>query len=408
MHIAFFYQYYHTPDCSATSRHYTFLRRWAERHRITLFTTRHWFERRLTDRFPWAPDGVDVRMFDVPYDNAMTPADRLRAFGAYAWHAVREGRRMDRPDVVFGTSTPLTAAAAAERVAAHHGVPWAFEVRDLWPDFPVQMGALRNGLARRAAYALERHLYRSAAHVFPLSPDMAAHVASHGTPPERITMHYNGTDFDLLDATPPEAPARLRAAHGLEGKRVVLYAGTFGRANAIPEALALAEALRDDDGVRFVLLGHGFYQQGLEAAAAALPNVVVVPPAPHHAIFAWFQLADLTLVSFIDRPVLATNSPAKFYDSLACGTPTLVTNPGWTRRFVEEHGCGYYAPIADPAALAATVRRALADPEANRARGARGAAVARRLFDRAAIADDVERVLVELAGARPPRSAAAA
>ncbi|HKL88271.1 MAG TPA: glycosyltransferase, partial [Salinibacter sp.] len=101
-----------------------------------------------------------------------------------------------------------------------------------------------------------------------------------------------------------------------------------------------------------------------------------------HHMGAWYQLADLSIVSFLDRPVLSTNSPAKFFDSLTMGTPVLVTNPGWTKTFVETHRCGWYVPPSDPPSMSKRLRALMAAPEELRAAGKRGQRIAREKFNR--------------------------
>ncbi|RMF52155.1 MAG: glycosyltransferase WbuB, partial [Bacteroidetes bacterium] len=200
MHIALFYQYYHSYDCAATARHYTFIREWSKRHTISVLTSDVWQERRLTDRYPWTPEGVRLYRIRAPYDNRMGVGQRTLAFARYAAGALRAGLRLPHPDIIIGSSTPLTAAWAAARVARWRGIPWVFEVRDLWPDFPVQMGAVRHAWLRRRLYAMERALYASATHLVALSPDMAEHLRLSGVSADRITLLEQGTDFPLLDA----------------------------------------------------------------------------------------------------------------------------------------------------------------------------------------------------------------
>ncbi len=393
MHIAIFYQYYNNPDCPSTNRLYAHLRRWAPRHQITLLTTRTWFDRRLSRQFGWAPPGVEVTMFDVPYDNTMGMRQRLRSYMHFASRATLKGLSVSRPDVILGISTPLTTAWAANVVARRRGVPWVFIVQDLWPSFPIEMGAIKNRWVQRRLYALEHRLYRSAAHVVPFSPDMETHILHHGIAAEKVTTQFNGTDFWLLDACTEADVEALRNTHGLAGKQVVLYGGTLGRANDIPTLIQAAEHLAHRTDLAFIFVGDGYLSDRVEEAAARLPNVTRVPPQPRHHMLAWFKLADLSLVSFIDRPVLATNSPAKFFDSLGAGTPVIVTNPGWTKQFVEEHQCGWYVPPSNPDALALRLEAVRAAPEALAAAGQRGVAVARQQFDRDVMAADMEEIL---------------
>ena len=400
MHVAVFSQYHTNPDCPATSRHYTLLAHLAKSHRVTLLTTPAWKSQRLTRQFPWVPSGVEIREARVPYDNTMGPARRALAFAQYAAWAVREGLRLDRPDVIWGISTPLTAAWAAAQVARWRRVPWVFEVQDLWPAFPIAMGAVPTALARQQLYTLEKRLYRSADHIVPLSPDMARYVTNLGIAPEKVTTVLNGTDLELAARATPDVVARLREIHGLGGQRVILYAGTFGRANDISTLVAAAEALAaTEPDTTWLFLGHGYHEPLIAAAAARWPGRIrLVGGQARHEVFGWFALAEVSVVSFLGLPVLDANSPAKLYDSLAVGTPVIVTNPGWTRALVEEHGCGWYVPAGDAEVLAQQLRALLADAGALAAAGARGRQLAEAAFDRQQLARHVQRLLEAAAG----------
>jgi glycosyltransferase involved in cell wall biosynthesis len=395
LHIAVFSQYHTSPDCPATSRHYTLLAEIAKHHRVTLLTTPAWRRQQLTHEFAWVPPGVELREATIPYNNKMGPARRALAFAQYAWWAVRAGRHLDRPDVVWGISTPLTAAWAAARVARYWRVPWVFEVQDLWPSFPIAMGAVPTALARQQLFALEKRLYESAAHIVPLSPDMRRYVTELGIPGSKITTLLNGTDLDLTARATPATVAALRQAQGLVGQQVVLYAGTFGRANDMPTVVAAAEALvATTPSATFIFLGHGYYEPLVAAAAGRWPGRIrLVGGQPRHAVFSWFALAEVAVVSFLGLPVLDTNSPAKLYDALAVGTPVVVTNKGWTKQLVEDHGCGWYVPAGDAAALASRLRTALADMPATVAAGTRGQQLAHVGFDRRALAAQMQGLL---------------
>ena len=399
MHIAVFSQYHTNPDCPATSRHYTLLAHIAKTHRVTLLTTPAWKGQRLTHDYPWVPEGVEIREAAVPYDNRMGPARRALAFAQYAAWAVREGLRIDRPDVIWGISTPLTAAWAAAQVASWRRVPWVFEVQDLWPAFPIAMGAVPTALARQQLYRLEKRLYESARHVVPLSPDMARYVTGLGISPAKVTTVLNGTDLDLAARATPEAVQALRAAQGLAGKRVVLYAGTFGRANDIATLVRAAEIMAaDEDETVWLFMGHGFDEPVVAAAAARWPGRIrLVPGQARHEVFAWFALADVSVVAFLGLPVLDANSPAKLYDSLAVGTPVVVTNAGWTKELVEQHGCGWYVPAGNAPALAAQLRQVLAEPRRLAEAGERGKQQAQQHFDRRNLAAIIQRQLEQAA-----------
>ena len=401
MRVLCLYQHYATPDAPANARLYAMLNALAGRHEVDVVTSRQLMDRRpppAERRFPDAPAGVRLHYVDAPYENAMGARARLASYGRFAWGALRTARRLPRPDVVYGISTPLSTAAAAAAAARHHRRPWVFEVRDLWPDFPVQMGAVPR-LAHRPLYRLERALYRSAARVISVSPDMAAHVEAAA--PGKGALHWQGTDPDLFALTTDADAHALRERLGLGTRRVALYAGSLGRANAVDALVGAAERLQHRDDLAVVVLGAGYGREAVRAAAERLPNLVYAGQEPRWRALAYLRLADLALVPFLDKPVLAANAPGKLFDALWAGVPAVVTNPGWTRRLVEEYGCGWYAPPT-PEALADAVERAFADPDGLAAAGRHAAAFARPAFDRRRLAAALEATWAAAAGVTLP------
>ena len=381
-HILVLYQHYRSPDCPANARVWSLLRTLRPHAQITLVTSDAWRESRRTDHYSWFPDGIDAIEVSVPYANRMTAAQRIRSYTSFALQALWHGVRKTTPDLVYGISTPLSTAGAAALVARWHGVPWIFELHDLWPAFPIQMGAVPFRWLQRALYRGERALYRSAAHVVTMSPDMTTYVEGTGQPADRVTTVLPGSNLDCLHSRAAPSPDQLRRRYDLPDTPLALYAGTFGRANDIPTLIDAARRCADAD-FSFLFVGRGFYEPALRRLAATHSSVHLVPPQPQHHMGSWYELADLSLVPFLDRPVLAANAPAKFFDSLTMGTPVLVTNPGWTRTVVETHGCGWYVPPSDPTSLARRLRALMTTPGALCEAGARGRDVARTHFDRA-------------------------
>ncbi len=360
MRILAFIHHYHTPDCATAARPYSLIRHLAETHEVTLITTDAWRSKRLTHEWEWVPPSVELVEIPVAYNNAMSTVRRMWAFSAYAIRALAEGLRAPRPDVIFASSTPLTAPAVGAVTARWHDVPWVFEVRDLWPDFPIQMGAVPpvlHGPLRRA----ETALYRSAAHVIGLSPDMSAHVQSRAPSTPVSTVLY-GTDVELLNAASDDHVRSLRSRLVSGGEHLILYAGAFGRSNAIPSLLTTAQAMRHRTDVQFVFTGSGYHVDEVRHAARQLPTVTYLPPQPLSTTLALFRAADLSLCSFLDRPVLGANAPGKLFDSLAAGTPVITTNPGWAARMIRKHRCGWTVPPETPPALAQTLEHVLDAP----------------------------------------------
>lgn len=393
MHIALLNQHHHNPDCPATCRHYTFMQELVRRHQLSLVTSDGWRKTRITSMYSWVPEGVELHECLAPYSNKMGVRKRLKAFAGFAGSAFKRTMQLQKPDVLWAVSTPLSTPWVAAQAARLRGLPWVFEVQDLWPSFPIQMGAVQNTWLQQRLYRMERRLYESASHIITLSPDMTDYIANLGIPREKITTNYNGTDLDMVAAVQEQEVEVLRRKYNLQGKQVVLYAGTYGRANSIPTLMQTVRSMAADTSIVFVFTGNGYYEPQLQELAKQAPNLLLLPPQPRPEVFRLFKLADVSLVPFNDLPVLASNSPAKFYDSLACGTPAIVTNPGWTKAFVEKYNCGWYAPAEQPELLAQTLREVLAQPQQLQTASANGVSIARKLFDRQQLVLQVEEVL---------------
>ena len=391
MRILAFIHHYHTPDCATAARPYSLIRHLAKTHEVTLVTTDAWRSKRLTHHLEWVPPSVRLIEIPVAYNNTMGPLRRMWAFSAYAIRALAEGLRAPRPDVIFASSTPLTVPAVGATVARWHDVPWVFEVRDLWPDFPIQMGAVPpvlHGVLRRA----ETTLYRSADQVIGLSPDMSAHVQSRAPFTTVSTVLY-GTDMEMLNAASDDQVRRLRSRFVSEGEHLILYAGAFGRANAIPSLLTMTEVMRHRRDVRFVFTGSGYHADEVRHAARQHPAVTHLPSQPLPITLALFRAADLSICSFLDRPVLGANAPGKLFDSLAAGTPVITTNPGWTARMIRTHECGWTVPPEDPAALAQALEHALDDPDSLQKARQAATTLSRTYFCRKKAVAEIERCI---------------
>jgi glycosyltransferase involved in cell wall biosynthesis len=341
-------------------------------------------------------DGIEVvgargAYSDYVSATATSYPRRMLAFARFALTASLAALRGPRPDVVYATSPPLTIALPALLAAARHRAPLVFEVRDLWPEAPIQMGALRNPLARRLARALERAVLRRSARVIALSPGIRAGVEAAGVPPERIALVPNASDLELF--TPALDRAAERARLGLGDGFVCSYFGTLGEANDLGQVIRAAELAPD---VTFVLQGDGKQRAELERRAG--DNVVFLPPAAAKEDVARLAAAsDACLTIFKDVPVLATNSPNKLFDTFAAGRPAIVNQPGWMRELVERNEAGLYVRAGDAGDLASKIAWLRGHPEEAARMGRNARALAEREFGRDDLAERALTVLEEAA-----------
>lgn len=278
-----------------------------------------------------------------------------------------------RPDVVVGTSPQFFAAVSAYLLSRMHGVPFVFELRDIWPESAVELGALRSRLLLRPLLALQRHLYRSAARVVIVSEGFRAHLHEAGVPDERIAYVPNGIDPSFLDQ-PVEDREAVRARHGLEGKFVVSYLGTHGMAHGLGTLLEAADALRGEPDVHFLFAGDGAEREALErrAAAMGLPNVTFLGQQPRAALVGLYRASDVCIVPLRNLPMFRKVLPSKLFEIMGAGVPIICSVPGEAGALVERSGGGVVIPPEDAAALAAAIRALRADPGRLRAMGRAG------------------------------------
>jgi glycosyltransferase involved in cell wall biosynthesis len=400
MRILYLHQFFTTRAGVGGTRSYEFARRFAAAgHEVVMVTAA-----READPPRRECDGIQVVAVrggyaDYVAGTAVSYPRRMVEFARFTAASAVAAMRAPRPDVVYATSPPLTVALAALAARARHRAPVVFEVRDLWPEAPIQMGALRNPLLRAGARMLERLAYRAAARVIALSPGIREGVLAAGAPPAKVEVIPNAADLDLFSPELDGAGERRRL--GLAGKFVCSYFGTMGEANDLGQVVEAAKLLarRGEDGVTFVLLGQGKQRGELEQRAHGLHNVVFVDPIADKGSVARLAAAsDACLTVFKDVPVLATCSPNKLFDTFAAGRPAIVNTEGWQRELVERHDAGVYA--AGPEGIAEQTLWLRDHPDEVRRRGANARRLAEREFDRDALAARALAVLERAAAER--------
>jgi glycosyltransferase involved in cell wall biosynthesis len=304
-------------------------------------------------------------------------------------------------DVLIASSPPFFPHLSGWVVGALRQVPLVLEVRDLWPDYVVDMGVLpRKGAATRALFALERWLLRRARAVAAVTEPFRTRIIAKGVPPERVVVLPNGVDttfYRPADDPPPFAAMVRRPDEYLVG-----YLGNIGAGQALSVVLDAASRLAvAEPAVRFVVAGDGPERRRLEERAAALRlgNLSIHPPIAKEATRAFYNNCDLCLVPLAPVPVLQETIPSKIFEIMACERPVLASVAGEGKRVLAESGAGVVTPPGDAAALAAGILEARAiRAEQRAAMGRAGRAYVAARYSRSAIADRYFDLLAQVAG----------
>ncbi|KQS22561.1 glycosyltransferase family 4 protein [Frigoribacterium sp. Leaf186] len=345
MRITYLHQHFRTPGENGGVRSYHLARALASRgHDVHIVAADH-------DPVPHqgytveAVDGLHVHRVPVPYDNAMGPRRRIVAFARFALRSASVARRL-RGDVVIATSTPLTVALPGLWAVMGRKVPFVFEVRDLWPEVPIAMGYLRRPAAALTARLLERLAYRNADRIVALSEGMADGVVKAGGAAHKVVVVPNISDVETFQAPDPTETTVLDRIPALAGRPIVLYCGTFGRANGLAYMVELAQAAaRQGSPVAFVAVGKGAEYDQVVRLAERLgvwqSSFFALPPVSKNELPALLARATFGSSWWIDVAELEHNSANKFFDTLAAGRPVLINHGGWQADVLSESGAGW-------------------------------------------------------------------
>ncbi len=280
-----------------------------------------------------------------------------------------------RPDYLFIESPPLFLGLSGVVLKRVLGVPFVFNVADLWPDWAAEIGAIRpSGVTFRLAHALERFIYREADFVTIVVARMADALAAKGVPAEKILFLPNGVnmaEFTSRAHQPGSDSVTAGAIKTAAGERfVVLYAGTLGAYHGLQVALDAAAMLRDLP-VLFAFVGDGSEKKRLVASAHAmqLENIRFYDPVPADEIPALLAMSAIAL-SVIKIPTRA----AKIMPAMAAGVPIVYAGRGEGAELVADAEAGLVVDPDRPEEIARAVTQLIVD----RAKGAQLGANGRR------------------------------
>ena len=394
MKVLYFHQHFATPDGSSGTRSYEFAKALiAKGHKVTMVcgqSDRGGFDLPYDGRKGWhrgVIDGIDVIALPLPYSNSDGVAKRLLTFARFAWKSVGIALR-EECDLVFATSTPLTAAIPGIVARWLRRKPFVFEVRDLWPELPRAMG-MKNPILLGGMWILEGLAYRSSTACVGLAPGIVEGIARRSRDNHPVALIPNGCDLELFH---PGLRAPIDLAGIAPGDFVAGFTGAHGRANGLDAILDAAAVLkrRGVTRIKILLVGDGSEKPRLIARAKTegLDNVLFHPPMPKRKLAILTASLGCGLMTLDNIPAFYRGtSPNKFFDYLAAGIPVVNNYPGWLADMITQGGFGEAVPAGDPGALAEALSRLSSNPHRALLMGRAARDYAASRFERGILAD---------------------
>ena len=349
-----------------------------------------------------------VRTWLLPFPNRKA-YERILNYSSFCISSATTGVFLDQPDLVIATSPQLLVGLSGWWLARCKGVPFVFEVRDLWPESLAAVG-MGNPLLHRWLAKIAGFLYRNCDRLVVVTPAFKEYLIEHWrVPEEKILVVENGVDANLFSRLPLNIA--LRRELGAEEKFIVSYIGTMGNAHGLETLVEAAALLRERaPRVLFLLVGEGADKARILdlAHSRGLTNLRFVGQQPRGKIPAYISASDACLVLLKRTELFKTVLPTKMLEFMACARPVLLGVDGHARRVMEQANAGIFIEPEDPSGLAEAVMRLAADPGLCESLGRNGRQHVLQHFSRQHTAMVYLDLLQDLLGEGQPSATAAA
>lgn len=350
MRILYIHQYFAFPDEGGSTRSYDLAKSFVQKdYEIVVLSATS--DERLKGRHRWniiRRDGIQVQYIYLPYNNGMSYLKRSLVFFKFLWFTSFRTLRI-KTDIVLATSTPLTIGIPALIKKWFNKTPYIFEVRDVWPEVVIAVGAVKNKFLQKLLYKLEKVIYRNASIVVPLSVDMQKSIITRYPKfldKSRVVIP-NISEINRFQIN--EGGIDLKEKIGFNPRFSILYAGTFGKVNGIEYVVHLAtKTLEVDPNLVYILIGKGAEKENIIQLAknrkVLNKNVFIFDPIAKKELSLWYASVSMGSSFVIDIKELWANSANKFFDTLAASRPILINHGGWQETTIRNKNVGYVLP----------------------------------------------------------------
>lgn len=333
-------------------------------------------------------DGIKVvRSYVYATANSGT-VRRMASFASFMAAATAIGSvRVSRPDVVIATSPQLLCGCAGWMLAKRFGCPFVFEVRDLWPESIMAVGAMKENFVVRSLKRVARQLYQRSQCIVTVGEGYRQDIIDrYDVPLAKIHSIPNGIDTHLF--RPGNRLNQIRARFGWGKRFVAAYVGTHGMAHGLQHVLQAAKTLKDHPDILFVFIGEGAEKATLKRMASDLhlDNVQFIDPQPRESLTDFYAACDVGLVCLKDQKLFQRVLPSKIFEYLGSARPVLISVRGEARNVIEDAGAGVFVEPENADALARSILDMARNPAGIRAMGESGHRFVNRFFDRNVLA----------------------
>lgn len=407
-----FLSHYFPPEVNApATRAFEHCKAWAAMgHKVTVVTCapNHPFGK-LYDGYEnrWKEEMVDgIRVIRLrTYITANKGfLKRTLSYVVFMLAAIFYCGRFGRHQVLLTTSPQFFNGLAGYFVSRLKKIPWLLEIRDLWPDSILAVGAIKNSATINLLYKMELFCYKKCNRLVVVTDSFRHYMIGKGIPASKITVIKNGVDLSLFNTEDLLNPADYQnhmpdmPIAELQQKFVVAYVGTHGMAHHLETVLRAADLLRDRAHIHFLLVGDGAEKERLLKLKQEmdLPNVTMAEQKPKRLMPVIWRLTHVSLVHLKKDDLFKTVIPSKIFESLAMAKPIILGVEGESAELVRDSGGGLTVEPENAQQMADAISNLASDPSLCERMGMCGSEYVRENFDRANLARTYEEVISSL------------
>lgn len=352
MKIIYLHQYFKFPNESGGTRSYDLATGFVSSgHSVEIITSTSKKKYKTGKRWIQIEQkGLIVHYIYLPYGNNLSYFKRSLVFFQFLYFSTFKLLYL-KGDLVLATSTPLTIGIPALLKKCFHKTPFVFEVRDVWPEAVIAIGALKNKILQRLLYKLEALIYTNAAAIVPLSVDMEKSIITRypNSKKKPVEVIENISEINRFQNNWDSNNSVLKNKIGFIPRFTILYAGTFGKVNGIEYVINFAEKILEiDTTIVFFLIGDGAEKKAIIQKAIERKvlnkNVFILDSVSKQDLPQLYHECDMGSSFVIPIKELWANSANKFFDTLAAAKPILINYEGWQKDVILKENIGYVLP----------------------------------------------------------------
>jgi glycosyltransferase involved in cell wall biosynthesis len=289
---------------------------------------------------------------------------RILNYLSYMFSAILAALFVKKPHVIIATSPQFFCGWAGLIYSRLRRIPFILEIRDVWPETIVTVGAIRNSRTLAILERLEKLMYASANKIVTVGEGYKAKLVDKGVRSDSISIIMNGTDLQFFQPRLPNESLKRR--FGLDGKFVCAYIGTLGLCSGlavVPKAARiLADKKRND--LVFLLVGDGAIKNELKRMSRdqRLENVIFVGRQDKALIPDFLSISDVCLAHLQKKELFKTVMPSKVFEAAAMEKPIILGVEGFAANLVCQAKAGICIEPENAKQLAYTIEKLAQDP----------------------------------------------